>query len=78
MALEELRAWDSWCQGMLVLDTEFLARIVEMARCTEDSAVLFGARIVELAGRIRARLAELAELVGARCTELTEWMERCA
>lgn len=78
MALEELRARDSLCQGMLVLDTEYRARIVAQARCTEELAELFGARTVEFAGRIRARLTEFAELVGARCTELTEWMERHA
>lgn len=78
LALEELRARDSWCRGMLVLDMAFRARIVVQARCTEELAELVGARRLELAGRIRAQLAELAELFGARLTEPTELMERHA
>lgn len=78
LALEELRARDSWCQGMLVLGMAFRARTEELARCSEELAVRFGARRLALAGRIRARMTELAELFGARCTEPTELAERCA
>lgn len=78
LALEELRARDSWCQGMPVLGMAFRARIEELARSSEELAGRFGARRLELAGRTRARLTELAGLFGARLTEPTELMERHA
>lgn len=78
LALEELLAQDSWCQGMLVLGMAFRARTEELAHCTEELAVRFVARTVEFAGRNRARLTELAGRIRARLTEPTELMERHA